>query len=67
MICKDNQQMINALLRLNDNETLCVRAINQIMDQQGNNKIASVQETTATTKKVGELAEFQALLKNYIY
>ena len=48
-------------------KTLCVRAINQIMDQQGNNKIASVQETTATTKKVGELAEFQALLKSYIY
>ena len=43
-------------------ETLCVHVLNQLMDQykQNNNKIASV---TVTPTKIGEVAEFQSLLK----
>lgn len=68
MICKDNQKLIDALLRLKSNEDLSINAINQIMDQGMNmNKIASVQvqqETNTKTKKVGELVDFQRLLKS---
>ena len=62
MICKDNQQLIDSLLRLKSNEDLCVRAINQVM--KDNNKIASVQsEPENKTNKKGELKEFIGLLK----
>jgi hypothetical protein len=84
MICKDNQKMIDALLRLKvgtnnkipsssyqqpdwktrkDNESLCVNVINEIMDaNQTQNKVASLQ----STKKIGEVAEFQSLLHAYL-
>ena len=97
MICKDNQTMIDNLLRLKvdenngtnnkiasyqhqdqypyqyqdwktrkANETKCVNLIGEIMDTyQDKNKIASVQPTTAN--KIGEVAEFQGLLKTYIH
>ena len=88
MICKDNQSMIDTLLRLktdnNDNnkiasimskshndrtkeekEDLCVHVLNQLMDKK-QNKLASVQQSTSTNK-IGELAEFQSLLKAYIH
>ena len=62
MFCKQTQNNVDALLRLKSNEDLCVHAIKQVMDQQdNNNKIASVQ-----FQPVGELAEFQQLLKTYI-
>ena len=32
MICKDNQKLIDALLRLKSNEDLSINAINQIME-----------------------------------
>ena len=84
MICKDNQKMIDTLLRLKvdkgdngtnnkiasyqyqdwktrkANETKCVSAINELMNaNQTQNKIASV----TPTSKIGEVAEFQGLLK----
>jgi hypothetical protein len=81
MICKDNQTMIDNLLRLKvddndnnkiaslmskpnrnrkDNETLCVSLINELMDNyKTQNKIASTQS------RVGELAEFQALIRSF--
>ena len=90
MICKDNQELIDALLRLKvdedghngtnnkiasyqyqdwktrkANETTCVNVINQLMKDQHNeenNKIASV-----TTQPIGEVQEFQSLLKSYIH
>ena len=42
-------------------ETLCAHVLNQLMDQykQNNNNIAS----TVTPTKIGEVAEFQSLLK----
>lgn len=68
MFCQQTQNNINALLRLKTNEDLSINAINQIMDQGMNmNKIASVQETKTNKKKVGELVEFQSLLKAYIH
>jgi predicted solute-binding protein len=55
MICKSNQNMIDMLLRLKTKEDLAVDAIN---------KIASVNvESTKKTKKIGEIAELQRLLK----
>ncbi len=90
MICKDNQELIDNLLRLKvdgdndgdnnkiasimskshndrtkeEKETLCVHVLNQLLDKDKNkNKVASVQ----STNKMGELAEFQGLLKAYIH
>jgi hypothetical protein len=63
MICKDNQNMIDALLRLKSREDLAVDCINKIASEQ--NKIASVQSTK--TKKKGELADFLGLLKGHIH
>ena len=64
MFCKNTQQTIDALLGLQDNETLCVNAIRQLMDQQNNNqnKIASVQSDTGEVT----LAEFVKLLRSVI-
>jgi hypothetical protein len=85
MICKDNQTMIDNLLRLKvdedrdngtnnkiasyqyqdwktrkANEAKCVSVIKEIMNaNQTQNKVASVQ----STRKIGEVAEFQSLLK----
>jgi hypothetical protein len=76
MICKQNQEIIDRLLRLKDNSTTainrigsyedrttqCVNIINELMDNyKTQNKIASAQSTK------GELAEFQSLLKTYIH
>ena len=81
MICKDNQRIIDTLLRLKDTSSSsrsttvnrigsyqdstittmrCGKSISELMDQGNNNKIAS-------TSKVGELADFQRLLKTYIH
>ena len=77
MFCQQTQNNINALLRLkvgNENKTMvhrfgsytdsiatrpiqCAKSISELM----NNKVAST-----AVKKVGELAEFQSLLKAYI-
>ena len=81
MICKDNQTMIDTLLRLKNPTTKmvnrfgsytdsiatrpiqCAKTISELMDHNNNqNKIAST-----NTNKIGELAEFQALLKAYIH
>ena len=60
MFCKNTQLNIDALLRLRSNEDLCLRPINQVMEN--NNKIASVQSNN-DNNKVGELREFIVLLK----
>ncbi len=58
MICKDNQRLIDNLLRLKQKDVICADIITKLMDQQSTNKIASVQ----STKKIGEVAELQSLL-----
>ena len=49
----------------------CGKSINELMDNyKTQNKIASSQSTTTqttTTIKIGEVAEFQSLLKAYIH
>lgn len=79
MICKETQNMIDTLLSLKDNSsttinrigsyedrtTQCVKIINEITDQsKTKNKIASFVQPTPNN---GEVAEFQILLKTYIY
>ena len=64
MMCKDNQNMIDALLRLKDTKTTkedeVVNLIGSIMNaNQTQNKVASVQ----STPKRGEVVEFQSLLR----
>ena len=85
MICKDNEQIIDNLLRLKvdnngdnnkiasimskthndrtkeERETLCVHVLNQLLDKNQNNKIAQT-----TQSRVGEVAEFQALLHAHL-
>ena len=77
MICKDNQSMIDALLRLKNPTTKMVNRIGSYTDSVGtrpircaktiselmDNKVAS----TAVTPRVGEIAELQGLLKTYIH
>ena len=60
MICKDNQRLIDNLLRLKQKDEICTNVISKLMDQQSTNKIASVQ---STNKKIGEVAELQSYLK----
>ena len=78
MICKDNQEVIDRLLRLKDDSsrsttinrigsyedrtTQCVNIINELMD---NYKTQNKIASAQSTK--GELAEFQSLLKTYIH
>jgi hypothetical protein len=79
LICKETEKIIDNLLRLKvdgdnnkiasivskshndrtkeERETLCVHVLNQLIDQ---NKIAST-----TQPRIGELAEFQGLLKGF--
>ena len=87
MICKDNQKLIDTLLRFKNPNTTktntkmvnrigsyedsnitklqCSKSISELMDQgnSNNNKVAS----TTAVKKIGELAEFQSLLRAYIH
>ena len=44
-----------------EKEDLCIHVLNQLLDKDKQNKVASVQ---STNKKVGEVAEFQALIRN---
>ena len=44
-----------------ERETLCVHVLNQLLDKNQNNKIAST-----TQSRVGEVAEFQALLHAHL-
>ncbi|MGA8843861.1 MAG: hypothetical protein WB511_09775 [Nitrososphaeraceae archaeon] len=75
MICKQNQEIIDRLLRLKDNSTTainrigsyedrttqCVNIINELMDNyKTQNKIASTQYES----RRGEVAEFQSLLRS---
>jgi hypothetical protein len=78
MICKDNQEIIDRLLRLKDDSsrsttinrigsyedrtTQCVNISNELMD---NYKTQNKIASAQSTK--GELAEFQSLLKTYIH
>jgi hypothetical protein len=78
MVCKDNQTMIDALLRLKDTSsrsttinrigsyeertTQCVKIINELMDNY-----KTQNKIASVESKTGELAEFQGLLKTYIH
>ena len=80
MICKDNQNMIDALLRLKDN-TRRSTTINRIGSYEDSKKttqcvniINELMDNYKTQNKIasaqstkGELAEFQSLLKTYNY
>ena len=76
MIYKDNQEIIDRLLRLKDKSsrsttinpigsyedrtTQCVKIINELMDAH---KTQNKIASVESTSKTGELAEFQSLLK----
>jgi hypothetical protein len=63
MICKSQENNINALLRLKSREDLAVQCIQRIASEQNNqNKIASVQYDTGEVT----LAEFVKLLRSVI-
>jgi hypothetical protein len=61
MICKSNEQIINNLLRLKTKEDLAVACINKIAS------VSNEPTQSTNTKKIGEIAELQQLLKAYIH
>jgi hypothetical protein len=62
----DNNKIASIMSKTHDNrtkeekETLCVHVLNQLLDKNQNNKIASVHP------RVGEVAEFQSLLRGLV-
>jgi hypothetical protein len=63
MICKETQNTIDTLLSLKGKDEICANVISDLMNQSTNNKVSSVQEST--NRKIGEVAEIQALLRNF--
>ena len=78
MICKDDHDIIDRLLRLKDDSsrsttvnrigsyedrtTQCVKIINELMDNY-----KTQNKIASVESKTGELVDFQGLLKTYIH